>query len=169
VPEELRFLLRSALYSAVIGVVYWFISYEWAGTVLLVGAGVATGALLLILAALWRSQDRRLSGRPWTWLLIGPPTESSDMTDETGRLPGNSAAPLTVGFGLALAGLGLVFGPALIVAAAVPILIGLRAWLASGMAEFAALEAASGGADAGAAATAIEKSAPSRPAGSASA
>jgi hypothetical protein len=166
-PEELRFLMRSALYSLVIGAIYWFVSYEWAGAVMLVGAGVATGVLLLVISAQLRSHGQRLSGRPWSWLLLTPASQPSHWTDESGRLPGRSAAPLTASFGLALAALGLVFGPALIVAAAVPIVVGLRAWLASGMAEFAALEAATAGGDRQSAATAVEKapfsSAPGEP------
>lgn len=159
-PEELRFLLRSAIYSVFIGIVYWFVSYEWAGSVLLVGTGVATGVLMLVGWSQLRAHGRHLGGQPWRWVLLSPASQPSGMTDETGRLPGNSAAPLTLGFGLALAGLGLVFGPALIVAAAVPIFVGLRAWLASGMAEFAALEAATTGNDPEAAAPPVERSAP---------
>jgi len=156
-PEELRFLMRSGLYGLVIGGIYWFVSYEWVGTLMLVGVGIATGALWLIASAQLRVHGQRPSGRPWSWLLL-PQPDQSGMSDESGRLPGHSAAPLTVGFGLALAGLGLVFGPALIIAAAVPIVVGLRAWLISGMAEYAALEAASGGHDPAAAATTVEKS-----------
>jgi Cytochrome c oxidase subunit IV len=163
-PEELRFLLRSGLYGLVIGSIYWFVSYEWAGTLMLIGVGIATGALWLIISAQLRVHGQRLSGRPWTWLLLTAADQPGGMSDESGRLPGHSTAPLTVGFGLALAGLGLVFGPALIVAATVPIAIGLRSWLISGMAEYAALEAASGAGGAAAAATAVEKS-PSRPEG----
>ena len=33
--EELRFFLRTAAYTAVIGVLYWIVSYEWAGSVML--------------------------------------------------------------------------------------------------------------------------------------
>jgi hypothetical protein len=35
VAEELRFFLRTAVYSVVIGTIYWFVSYEVAGSVLL--------------------------------------------------------------------------------------------------------------------------------------
>jgi hypothetical protein len=44
--EELRFFLRTAVYSAVIGTIYWFASYEVAGSVLL--AFVAFGAIAFV-------------------------------------------------------------------------------------------------------------------------
>lgn len=156
-PEELRFLLRSGLYGLVIGGIYWFVSYEWVGTLLLIGLGIATGAVWGIVTTQLRAHGQPL-GRPWSWVTLTEADQPGGMSDESGRLPGHSAAPLTVGFGLAVAALGLVFGPALVIAAAVPIAVGLRAWLVSAMAEYAALEAASSGDDPAAAATAVEKS-----------
>jgi hypothetical protein len=44
--EELRFFLRTAVYSAVIGTIYWFVSYEVAGSVLL--GFVAFGAIAFV-------------------------------------------------------------------------------------------------------------------------
>ncbi len=44
--EELRFFLRTALYSAILGLIYWFVSYEVAGSVLL--AFVAFSALSFV-------------------------------------------------------------------------------------------------------------------------
>lgn len=40
--EELRFFLRTAVYSVLVGVVYWFVSYEVAGSVLLAFVVFAT-------------------------------------------------------------------------------------------------------------------------------
>ena len=56
-PEELRFLLRSALYSVVIGVVYWFVSYEWAGTVLLVGAASRPASCVVVVGTVARTRS----------------------------------------------------------------------------------------------------------------
>jgi hypothetical protein len=49
VAEELRFFLRIALFAAAVGTIYWFVSYEIAGTILLIaivaGAGVFLGTM----------------------------------------------------------------------------------------------------------------------------
>ncbi|HXG40643.1 MAG TPA: hypothetical protein VNJ28_06840, partial [Candidatus Limnocylindrales bacterium] len=39
-PEETRLFVRLAAYGLGIGLIYWFVSYETAGTVLLVGFGL---------------------------------------------------------------------------------------------------------------------------------
>src|SRR5207249_10190644 len=46
--EELRFFLRTAAYTAVIGVLYWIVSYEWAGSVMLAFVAVATGLVVVV-------------------------------------------------------------------------------------------------------------------------
>lgn len=53
--EERRFFLRTAAYALLIGVVYWFVSYEPAGTVMLVVLGLAAGAATVLLAGLSRA------------------------------------------------------------------------------------------------------------------
>ena len=139
-PEEMRFLLRSALYSLGVGGGYWFLTYEPVGTILLVGAGISAAAAL---GGVWfhlRRQGRRFDRIGWSWLLIPRPYEESHFTDERARLPGSSIAPISVGFGVSLAGLGLIFGPALIAASVIPIAIGLRSWLNGAMAEYSAIE-----------------------------
>ena len=50
-PEEVRLLGQISVYALVIGTAYWFVSYEAAGTVLLLGFGIATGAGFVVL---WR-------------------------------------------------------------------------------------------------------------------
>ena len=64
--EEVRFFLRTALYSAVISVVYWFSSrealtgaYDWAGTIMLLFTALAAGAVVAVLVA---SARRTTSG-----------------------------------------------------------------------------------------------------------
>src|SRR5205823_5231455 len=48
VAEELRFFLRTAAYTAVIGILYWIVSYEWAGSVMLAFVAVATGLVVVV-------------------------------------------------------------------------------------------------------------------------
>jgi hypothetical protein len=48
-PEEVKFFGRIGAYGLFIAAVYWFVSYEPAGTVLLGGFGLATGAAFVLL------------------------------------------------------------------------------------------------------------------------
>ena len=138
-PEELRFLLRSAAYSLFVGVAYWFLSYEWAGTLLLVGLGVAAGLLFAFVLVDWRGRGNHLEGPAWRWPLLPPASEESGTTDESGRLPRPTLAPVTLGLGLGLLALGLVFGIWFAAASVVPIVIGIRGWLRDAMAEYDAV------------------------------
>jgi hypothetical protein len=117
-PEEVLFFARSAAYGLLIGVVYWILTGEPAGTTLLLGFGGASAALALILA-LRRRRTAALDGQP----ADGP------FGDETGRIPAPTLAPLQLGFGLALAGLAIPFGIWMAIASIVPILAGSLGWL----------------------------------------
>ena len=57
--DEVRLFGRLSLYALVVGTIYWFVSYEVAGTVLLLGFGLATGLAFIIL---WR-RDRKVRAR----------------------------------------------------------------------------------------------------------
>lgn len=138
-PEELRFLLRSAIYSTFVGVVYWLLTYETAGTVLLLFAGLAAGVMFGALLAEWRRSGHRLTGPPWRWALLPPADMESGTLDETGRLPRPSLGPVSLALGLALVALSLVFGIWMAVAAIVPLLAGARLWLRDAMAEYRAV------------------------------
>src|SRR5207253_7525749 len=54
--EEVAFFIRSAIYGSAVGAVYWFLTYEDAGSILLVGMGLATVVVALVL---WFGLDRR--------------------------------------------------------------------------------------------------------------
>lgn len=45
--EELRFFLRIGLFAALIATIYWFVSYEVAGTILLAGIVFSVGVLVV--------------------------------------------------------------------------------------------------------------------------
>jgi hypothetical protein len=49
--DEAGILLRVSIFGFVAGIIYWFLSYEWLGTValLLLGAGPGFAGLILIL------------------------------------------------------------------------------------------------------------------------
>jgi hypothetical protein len=129
VPEEVSFFARSAAFALVIATIYWFVSYEPAGTTLLAFFGVASSLAAIVLFRGWR---RSVGG-------VTPGTERP-FADESGRIPTDTLAPLEVGFGLAVAALGLVFGAWLILAAILPITLGSLAWLHAAGQELEAIE-----------------------------
>ena len=149
--EEIRFFLRTALYAAVIAVVYWFASreyegivlgYDWAGTTLLaftvLACAAMTGGVLLLLRSArhgWTVGDGPLPRRIRATLnrLVG-----------FGEVAGRPEAPLAGGPDLfpaaspwpivsAVAGtlilLGLVYGAWLILPGVLLLAIGAGGWL----------------------------------------
>lgn len=129
--EEVRFFRRVAIYALIVGVIYWFASYEWIGTTLLMVFGIGAGAGTLLL---WRgARERAVAEAVVT--ASGGPTETGSVeaqgpfADESGRLPATTAAPLLLGMAVAIAGLGLVFGPWFLLVAVVPFAAGASGWL----------------------------------------
>lgn len=98
--------LGVGVFVAVLGAIYWFVSYEDAGTTLL---ALAAGLALLVGAYLF-VQDRKGTGRP------GDATAAAAGEH---YLPGSSLWPFGVGFGLFLAANGLILGLAWTVPGAV--------------------------------------------------
>ena len=115
-PAETRFFLFLGGFGLVLAAIYWFLTYELAGTVLLGGFGL--GALVLGLRLL---AERRVS----TDADPGP----VPFGDERGRLPQETLAPLSLGLGVALSLTAVVFGPWLVVAGVVPLAWGAWTWL----------------------------------------
>jgi hypothetical protein len=138
--EEVALFVRSAIYGFAIGGIYWFLTYENAGSILLVGMGLATVVVALVL---WLGLDRRMrspgaSGK----------TPDRPFMDEAGRIPQPSIAPIALAFGTAVAVLGLVFTPALVITGLILALIAAREWLRSAVAESAAESIGEAAADA---------------------
>ena len=90
-----RIFLGLAAFIAVLGAIYWFVSYEDAGTTLL---ALAAGLALMFGGYLF-VQDRKR-----------PAPGSRAPTEE--YLPHSSVWPFGIGFGLFLAVNGLILGPA---------------------------------------------------------
>jgi hypothetical protein len=126
-PEEIQFFGRLGAYGIGIGLVYWFLTYEVAGTLLLVGFGLATGILGVLLFV---GRPRQHAG--------DPDGAAGPFHDESGRVPSPTYAPLEFGFGIALLSLAFVFGPPMAVAAVVPLVVGGIGWLRAASAEWAA-------------------------------
>jgi hypothetical protein len=104
--EEARVFLRTAAYALVVAVIYWFVSYEVAGTVLLVVLGMAAAALTAMLP---RSGRTKVLRAPLELATFGE-GEEPIMEIEEVPLPALSLQPLLVALGAAGVTLGLVFG-----------------------------------------------------------
>jgi hypothetical protein len=147
-PQEVRFFLLLSAFGIVVGVIYWFVSYESAGTVLLLGFGAATG--LIGLRLLGDPASRRVRERvrvrdadaipPEEGTGAGTGGVDRPFLDETGRLPDETIAPFAIGLGIAIAATGLIFGPAPVAVGILPFAWGAWAWLSGARAELDAQE-----------------------------
>jgi hypothetical protein len=122
--EEVGFFGRLSAYALIVGAVYWFLSYEMAGTVLLLGFGLATGLAFLVLRGGARSGHRSDPDREDV-----PGQPDGPFGDESGPVPGRSVAPLAVGFGVAVVALGGAFGVWFVIVGVLPMLVGAVDWL----------------------------------------
>ena len=123
--EELRFFLRTALYSVFIGGAYWAVSYEVVGSVLLGFVVLSAGAVVLVGLVLARSAAAEMLPRSGGIAArgLGLALRSLGFTEPASpglqqplearpqRFPRSSIWPLVAGFGSLLVGLGLVYGP----------------------------------------------------------
>jgi hypothetical protein len=143
-PQETRFFLFVAAWAIGAGTVYWFVSYEPAGTVLLLGLGIASGIVTTRLALTRTSAevrrrvegDRAVPARPGDGSRLveaGSGTGGIDrpFDDPRGLIPDPSIAPLAVGFGAAIVATGAVFGVAPVVVGLLPLTWGALSWLGS--------------------------------------
>lgn len=148
-PEETRLFIRSFLFALVIAVVYWIVSSDYVGTILLGGFSVASLTLFSMLrrgqptrsvpAEFGRGLLSRIGDLVGTTEHAG---QEQPFEDESGRIPAGSGAPVLLGVGIALIGFGLIFGVWSMIAGAIPTLLGLRVWLREVSAEFRAVDAA---------------------------
>jgi uncharacterized membrane protein YfcA len=145
-PQETRVFLLMSAFGIAIGVVYWFLAYEVAGTILLLAFGVATGLIGARLVADPTAATVRRLARERTGLTTDAPgggTGEIDRPfgDENGRLPASTIAPFVLGLGIATAATAVVFGPAPLIVGVLPIAWGAWSWLTSARAELEATEA----------------------------
>lgn len=146
---ETRVFLFMAAFGLAVAAVYWLVSYEPAGTVLLGVFGVATGLVAARLAA--DPASRRLRNVASTREEPGAPdvpdsgasgSRATDgdrpFSDESGRIPDETLAPFAVGIGVAVAATGLVFGAAAVVVGLLPLSWGAWTWLTAAGEELAA-------------------------------
>ena len=123
--EELRFFLRIGLFAALITTVYWFVSYEIAGTILL--GALAVGAALFVgtIASMTRRTRSDLvpddesgvaKARVGVKRLVGfeedsDPAGETPLEAEEEPVVHSSAWPVLTAMDGLLLGMGLLYGP----------------------------------------------------------
>ena len=123
--EEALLFSRLAIFGIVIGVTYWFISYEVAGTVMLIGFGVASGVIAI---AIWASPTRG-------GVAARHEAAGDVVTEPVERIPAPAFAPVLVAAGIAIALLGLTLGLLIVPLGVVVAVIGGRYWLEAAIRE----------------------------------
>ena len=134
-PQETRFFLLIFGWAGALGVIYWFVSHEVAGTALLAGLALASGLISVWLMRAHRQSQRRAPAAP-----VGTSGADRPFLDESGRLPDPTLAPFAVGLGIALTVLGPVFGVAPVAVGVVSFLWGASMWLSAARDELDAEE-----------------------------
>jgi len=114
--DEAGVLLRVSIFGFVVGIVYWFLSYEWLGTVCLLTLGAGPGVAGLILIQEQRARGgagepraealRRLAGIPPQ----DPPGPKDLAAEDLGVLPLPTIWPLAASLGVAMLLTGLIYG-----------------------------------------------------------
>ena len=100
--NESYVLLFVGFFFGCVGLAYWFLSYEDAGSVMLFGTFLL-GTLLGFYYLWWA---RRMKPRPED----DPNASVEDGAGVIGAFPGSSIWPFVLGFGATFVGLALVFG-----------------------------------------------------------
>jgi hypothetical protein len=137
--EGVIFLVIAAFFL-LIATVYWFVSYEPAGTVLLLVLGLALAAFLAVVAA---KSPRSLAGLPPAGgmvrralrgldRLLGfhePAGAAAPLEGGPDLVPLSSPWPIVSAAGMVIIGLGLIFGTWLLVPGLAILLLGGIGWL----------------------------------------
>lgn len=106
-PEELRVFVRAALYMALITAIYWVVSDEVAGTLLLAFLFVAA----IVFVALARSIGRPSPRRSSLLAFDDEGGEEAPLEIEEEPVVTTSVWPLVGAAAAMLVGLGLLYGP----------------------------------------------------------
>ncbi len=154
-PQETRFFLIISGWALLLWVIYWFVSFEAAGTVLLAGLAIAAGAMAVWLIrgrprvpARARGADDGATSRVESAEVAADEADTSGggaegidrpFHDETGRIPEGSLAPFSFGLGVALIALGPVFGLAPVAVGIVALLWGASGWFSDARSEHEAM------------------------------
>jgi hypothetical protein len=106
VKVEWRLFTGAAVFAGVVGGLYWFVSYEHAGTVMLVFSGAALLMVAAYLTVVGGRGGERPEDRP-----DGDPAEAAGAGGDAGQYyPSSSVWPFLTAAGAVVLGFGLVFG-----------------------------------------------------------
>jgi hypothetical protein len=122
VTAEAKVFARMAIFGIVVGVVYWFLTYETAGSVMLTAFGFASG--IAGLAIFLGSRDRPQARDPGADRPTGATVEG-----EADAIPRPGWAPLGIAIGLGGVALAGPFGPWLAIAGLFLFIRSAKAWL----------------------------------------
>ena len=118
--EEIRFFLRTAIYTLTITVVYWFLSYEIAGSTLLLSLGLSAIFFVAVGFVMIRhAKEEPLPGETRPANVVQRTLGFDEPEGETVRaplaleddpIPSSSIWPLATAVAALLMGLGLIYG-----------------------------------------------------------
>lgn len=133
--EELRLFLRTALWAAGAGAAYWIVSQEPAGTVLLAALLVGVVAFLASAAAFAPSSIARIRGRGGLGIvnrIVGfdePADAAAPLAGGPELIPTASPWPIVSAAAAVTIGLGLIFGPWLLLPGLALLAASLIGWI----------------------------------------
>ena len=113
VVEERRFFLRIGLFTVAAGVVYWFLSYEAAGSLMLVLVGIATVVLVSLLRPFSDESGTRSGPLGIARDLLTFEDRSADSSPielAEPAFPSLSLQPVMLSMGAGALAVGMVFG-----------------------------------------------------------
>jgi hypothetical protein len=125
--DEAKVFARMSIFGIVVGTVYWFLTYETAGTILLLGFGLAAGVATA--AVFVRSRGARSDAAT-----VGDEVADGESAE---AFPEPGWAPLVISLGLGGLALGAAFGPWLTIAGLLVAIAGGASWLSAAMHEAA--------------------------------
>jgi hypothetical protein len=135
--DEAAMMLRVSAFGFVAGVIYWFLSYEWLGTValLLLGAGPGFAGLILVHEQRQRggaAESRANTLRRFAGFPPRDPEGPDDLeAEDLGVLPLPTIWPFAAGLGVAILLTGLIYGLWLVVLGAGICAYATWGWLAA--------------------------------------
>ncbi|MFL5778021.1 MAG: hypothetical protein ACJ761_03660 [Chloroflexota bacterium] len=146
-PVEVRFFVIVGAWALVLGIIYWFVSYEPAGTILLLALAaaclLAAGRLAWVARSVRRRPAAGVTGADASDYGVDEWPDRPFAEDEI-RLPDETLAPLAVGLGIATCLTGTVFGLAPVAVGILPLVWGAWAWLHAAGDEWEAVDRSPG-------------------------
>jgi hypothetical protein len=133
--EEAKVFARMSIFGIVVGGAYWFLTYEVAGTVLLLGFGLAAGVATVanVIRSRRAAGDATAAGDG----VAGGEVAGRDSVqgEAVEPFPEPGWAPLIISLGVGGLALGAAFGPWLTIAGLLVAIAGGASWLSAAIRE----------------------------------